>query len=342
MELLDQYLEAVRKHLPWQGQDDILAELSANLEAQLEDKEAELGRPLTNEEAQEWLKRLGPPIQMAARYQRQQYLIGPAVFPIYWYVLRLTMAWCAAIYVIAKAVQIAATGLGAGALIGAALNLAWVLLINGAVVTLIFAVTEQVGMRGAGKCTGVMKPPAWMSGVTPPFEQAPGAKKKRSYASALAEVIFGYVFFVWLLLIAHYPFLLLGPGASYLETLPYQLAAVWWPFYWCVVAINGVELIWKTVDLARGAWQNQRRARHLVERSLSLIPLGVLLFAPDGALFLLKNPAADAAAHGGQLAAANSGIHVALTIAFAIVALQLAWSAIRISLEAWRSRAAAG
>ena len=47
MELLDRYLEAVKKHLPWQRQDDIIAELRANLEAQLEDKEAGLGRPLT-------------------------------------------------------------------------------------------------------------------------------------------------------------------------------------------------------------------------------------------------------------------------------------------------------
>ena len=51
MELLDRYLQAVKMHLPWQRQDDIVAELRANLEAQLEDKEAELGRPLTKEEA---------------------------------------------------------------------------------------------------------------------------------------------------------------------------------------------------------------------------------------------------------------------------------------------------
>ena len=248
---------------------------------------------------------------------------------------------CAAIYVIAKAVQIAASGLGAGALIDAVLGLAWVLLITGAIVTLIFAIIEQVGLRGAGKCTSVVKPPAWMNGMTPPFEQAPGAKKKRSYASAVAEVIFGFPFFAWLLLIPHYPFLLLGPAASYLATLPYELAPVWWAFYWCVVAINGVELIWKTVDLARGAWQGPQRARHRVQQSLSLIPLGVLISAPDGALFLLKNPAADAAAHGAQLAAANRGIHLALAIAVAIVVLQLAWSAIRIGMEGWRRRVAA-
>ena len=88
MELLDRYLQAVKKHLPWQRQDDIIAELRANLEAQLEDKEAELGRPLTTGEAEDWLKQMGPPMQVAARYQPQQYLIGPAVFPTYWFVLR--------------------------------------------------------------------------------------------------------------------------------------------------------------------------------------------------------------------------------------------------------------
>jgi hypothetical protein len=100
MELLDRYLQAVKKHLPWQRQDDIIAELRANLEAQLEDKEAELGRPLTKAEAEEWLKQLGAPMQMAARYQPQQYLIGPTVFPIYWYVLKMATAWCMIIYTI--------------------------------------------------------------------------------------------------------------------------------------------------------------------------------------------------------------------------------------------------
>jgi hypothetical protein len=82
MELLDRYLEAVRKHLPWQRQDDIIAELRANLEAQLDEKEASLGRPLTAAEAEAWLKQLGSPILMAAPNQPQQYLIGPAIFPI--------------------------------------------------------------------------------------------------------------------------------------------------------------------------------------------------------------------------------------------------------------------
>src|ERR1700756_2884761 len=105
MELLDRYLQAVKKHLPWKRQDDIIAELRANLESQLEEKEAQLGRPLTQIEAEEWLKQLGQPTQMAARYQPQQYLIGPMLFPTYWYVLRLVFFWAVAIYLIVSGVQ---------------------------------------------------------------------------------------------------------------------------------------------------------------------------------------------------------------------------------------------
>ena len=93
MELLDRYLESVRKHLPWQRQDDIVAELRANLESQLEEKEETLGRPLTQAEAEEWIKQLGAPIQVAAGYQPQQYLIGPSLFPTYRYVLKLACSW---------------------------------------------------------------------------------------------------------------------------------------------------------------------------------------------------------------------------------------------------------
>ena len=346
MELLDRYLQAVKRHLPWERQDDILAEVRANLEAQLEDKEAELGRALTKEEVEAWLKQMGSPLKVAARYQRQQYLIGPAVFPVYWYVLRLSVTWCLVVYAIAKAAEIAAHGVTAGAVAGAVAGLPWALLITAAVVTLAFAVLEAAGTRhpgmfAAGKCLpfGPMAP-AWSPADLPPLG-AEGKKKPRSFAMALAEVIFGFLFFGWLLLIPHYPFLIFGPGAWYLASLPYKLAPVWWTFYWCVVAINGFELTWKTVELARGAWQGEKPLRHLAMQLLSLIPLGVLMTAPGRTLFLLKNPAADAARLGAQLAEANKGLETGVSIACAVVAVLLVWRAGKLSVGAWRKRLAA-
>ena len=348
MELLDRYLQAVIKHLPWERQDDIIAELRANLEAQLEDKEAELGRPLTKEEAEEWLKQIGSPIKVAARYQRQQYLIGPALFPTYSYILKLVLTWATVIYVIASVVTIAARGLGVEALAGislvhAALRLPWIWLINAAITTLIFAAVELAGARFPGKIYPLapMTPP-WSPPDLPPVGTGDGDwAKPRSFTKSLLEVFFGCLFLAYILLVPHYPFLLLGPGAWYLRSLPYQLAPVWWTFYWLLVSINVFELAWKIVDLARGAWQRPKnRVRHLEMHALSLIPLGILLAAPEHKLFLLKNPA-DAATLGGALAAANKGVLQVLAIVVAIVVLQLVWMGVKMGLNAYRKRVAA-
>jgi hypothetical protein len=351
MELLDRYLQAVRKHLPWRRQDDIIAELRANLEAQLEDKESELGRPLTKEEAEEWLKQIGSPIQVAARYQRQQYLIGPSLFPTYSYILKLVLTWATVIYAITNAVTIAANNRGGEAVLQAALRLPWVWIVNAAIVTLIFVAIELAGVRFPEKFGAFGSLAAHMSGpMTAPWspmdlpavgEGEPDWAKPRRFTRALLEVLGGGLFLGWILLVPHYPFLLFGPGAWYLHSLPYQLAPVWFTFYWWVVAMNTFELAWKVVDLARGAWQRPRNpARHVAMHLLSLVPLGVLLAAPNHVLFLLKNPA-DAAKLGGALVASNNGVLLALKIVVAIVILQLVWMGIKMGLAAYRKRVAA-
>jgi hypothetical protein len=341
MELLDRYLQAVKKHLPWQRQDDIIAELRANLEAQLEDKEAELGRSLTKEEAEEWLKKIGSPIQVAARYQQQQYLIGPAVFPTYWYMLRLVMAWSTVIYTIAKVVEIAAKGQGVGAYLGAALGLPWIWLINAALITLIFAVVEIAGTRFPAKIFPFAPiTPVW-SPTDLPLLNASDQKKPRTFARVLAEVIFGCLLLVWLLLVPRFPFLMFGPGAWYLQASPYAFAPVCLTFYWSLVLLNAFELTWKIVDFARGAWQGQKRWRHLTMHALSLIPLSILLTAPSHLLILVKSSAPDAAGLAAKVAEANHGIRQVIILVVAIVVLQLVWGIVRASLDAYRNRVAA-
>lgn len=341
MELLERYLQAVRKHLGWKRQDDIIAELRANLEAQLEDKEAELGRPLTGAEIEAWLQQLGSPLQVAARYQPQQYLIGPALFPIYRLVLRLVMAWCAVLYAIAKTVEIVANGLGPDALAGAVFHLPWVLFINAAVVTLIFAIVERSGAQIPEKFVrGAAMGNDWPHVPVSPFSaQLDKAKKPKTYAQAVIEVIFGWIVLVWLLLVPHFPILLLGPGVVILKVAPYQLAPVWWTFYWCIVVLNATELAWRVIDLLQERWQGPHQAQHLVKKALGLVPLLVVLAAPDRVLIVLKNPAD--AAHAAALAQINLDLYRAFELIAAIVFLQLLWLAGRMSLEAYRRRLAA-
>jgi hypothetical protein len=94
MELLDQYLQAVQFFLPKKQKADIIAELSEDLRSQIEEKEAELGRTLTDSELEALLKRCGSPWEVASRYLPQRYLIGPTLFPAYRFFLGILLLGC--------------------------------------------------------------------------------------------------------------------------------------------------------------------------------------------------------------------------------------------------------
>lgn len=81
MELVDRYLHNVRFFLPRRDQADIIRELADDLQSQMQDREAEFGRPLNEEEVAGILKRCGPPLLVAGRYLPQQHMVGPALFP---------------------------------------------------------------------------------------------------------------------------------------------------------------------------------------------------------------------------------------------------------------------
>jgi hypothetical protein len=104
MELLDRYLHSVKRYLPEAQQDDIAHELEENIRAQMEDRETELGRRLTEAETEALLQQHGAPILVAARYRPAGHglafgrqLIGPILFPYYVKVLALNMGISAAI-----------------------------------------------------------------------------------------------------------------------------------------------------------------------------------------------------------------------------------------------------
>lgn len=89
MELLDRYLNFIRILLPRAKQQDIIAELSGDLHAQIADQEQELGRTLNESELEAILKQCGHPLLVAARYQSEQVLIGQPFYPLYTFGLKL-------------------------------------------------------------------------------------------------------------------------------------------------------------------------------------------------------------------------------------------------------------
>jgi hypothetical protein len=346
MELLDRYLQAVKKHLPFPRQDDIISELRANLESQLEDKEAELGRPLNKDEMEAWLKQMGLPIQVAARYLPQRYLIGPAVFPMYWYVLKLACFWCLIVYTFVSVLQVFAGSPSSGtalvdALLVALLRVPWSLISTAAVVTLVFAAIEFGITHNppiCGPLAGAVSD--WSPATLPPIDKtAVAGKKPRSFALAVAEVVFGFLFLVWMLLIPGHPWLLMGPGAAYFQHSPYQLAPVLVQFYWWMVAVGVIQLGWNCGDLVRGSWQGSKRMQQKTIQVIGLIPLVMVLTTPGHVYFTLKQWA-DRARLGAPLAAANEGIYRVLQVICVIVVLQLLWEIGQLILSFYRKRVA--
>src|SRR5690242_11195162 len=107
MKLLDRYLETIGFFLPQAQKDDILKELSENILSKMEDKEEELGRPLTDGEREGILRGYGSPMAVASRYTPESsglsfgtQLISPALFTLYRRILLIGLGASLVIFLI--------------------------------------------------------------------------------------------------------------------------------------------------------------------------------------------------------------------------------------------------
>jgi hypothetical protein len=333
MDLFERYLAAVRKLLPWRRQDDIIAELRANLESQREDREAELGRPLTEGEMIDWLKELGPPLEMAGRYQPPRYLIGPAIFPIYWWILRLVLFWAAVGYGISIVARLFAETHGSDWVAGQIMQYPLILIMATAWVTAAFAALEFIARHYPEKCPDfVATRQHWSPTSLPEVDkQPPAGCKTRSFATAAAELIVQFVLLVWLLLLPRYPFLLMGPGAVLLDHSPVRPAQVLMVWFWSIVAFNGVQLVWQAINLLTDGWRVRSRAQQLAFKAMGLIPTLILIAAPEQ-IYLLSNPAEVSRMPAGvDLAKVNHGVFFGVIVVLCITAVQLA-------VDLWKQR----
>jgi hypothetical protein len=292
---------------------------------------------------QDWVKHLGPPMVMAGRYQPQQYLIGPTIFPMYWWVMRLALLWCLTIYSVIKAVEIVSNSPTGSAVLKAVLGAPWSLLVTAAWVTAVFAAIEFATTHSSAKFPAeVVGHIDWSPGSLPTAEEVGSeGKRPRSFARAVAELVFGLLWLIWLLLIPSHPYLLMGPSAFYLRVSPYQLAPVFVPFFWCIVTLNLVQLAWRLIDLARGTWQKPRAAQHITVKTLGLIAILVLFNARDHAWVLLKHPVTNAARYGAQLNSINHAIYTGMLWVVAISVMVWLWQIGQVGVDFYRKRVAA-
>jgi len=347
MELLDRYLQAVRFWLPKSQQEDIIAELSSDLHSQIEDRETELGHPLDNAELEMILRRCGSPIVVASRYRPQTQLIGPALFPIYLFVLKVTLLWTMVpvfLLIVGPATFLSSPNHGF-ALLQTIAELVRAEITAAAIITLVFAMIERTQAR--------MKLfEKWDIRSLPPVAKQP---RPPSRTQSVFELIFAIIGILWLLAVPSVPFLILGPASAFLTASP-----MWHTFYLPVVLLAFLGLARDCVSIARPDLTWFPAVGRLVITGLSLVLLHFILSAAGQVphvvdaswtpFVTLKDAARGSAQYNRLAIIVNAAILLSLAgawIGLAIAAvlqtwecLQQAWKRAPCAHNAARSRAA--
>jgi hypothetical protein len=235
MDVIDRYLRTLRFFLPKDQRDDIIRELSEELDAQVAAQEAALGRELAPAERAAIVGQYGHPLLTAARYWPQRSLIGPVVFPYYWIALRLAVALVVighaigAGFLLADDVPTAPFGALVENLIGNILKVA-------AWITAIGAVADA-GLVRSGLLErwtprtdgGSMPGRHARSVITEALSKVPDVRRGPSIAESraagrgepsAARLVVGLVIGAWWLAGLRFPMLLFGPGAGDLSWGP--------------------------------------------------------------------------------------------------------------------------
>jgi hypothetical protein len=326
MDLIDRYLQAVEPLLPRAERADILRELSENILSQLQDKEAELGRPLQESEQAAVLKTHGNPLLVAIRYRRapMQQLIGPAIFPFYWFAVK-TLFWIAVAVSTLNAVALLASGEPARQLLGGLLTFAHVALPVFGWVTLLFAVLDFL----EGRLHLLPKlDREWDPLTLPKLKRPPEVRRSES----VFGLTFGAVYLIWLLAAPYYPYLIFGPVASVL-----RLSPAWHRFYLPVLLLAVVGLIQAGVNLARPDWTWLRASMRFASSAVGLAIVSGLL-----KIYPFVTVAADAGAsttRNETVAAIVNAVVLVNLVCFEIAfSIGVLWHGFQLMKEVWLFR----
>lgn len=319
MEILEQYLKTIKMLLPKEQQDDIIQDLSENLRSQIEDREAELGRPLTETEQQAIIQQHGNPLIVAGRYQQQnrsvafgRQLIGPVLFPLYIRILCLNLGLTAAVIL---AVGFA---MGRGLEVGAFLNHA---LIQFAIVTFIFSAAEKYLQRSKdhwnpkdfGISKGMAVPVFWLNAFSKSVAGKDPSKVSRS--ESVAVIIFNVIFALWWIPIVSNLLqktfviqgmtLKLGPGSSMM--------------YFPILLLSVAGIMVTTVNLVRPKWIWLRAAWRTASSAIFVAILGLSIKTGNWVVF--TGNASNLEQLQRAVASFNHGFGIGMTIAAIISAL---------------------
>jgi len=260
MELLDRYLQAVRFWLPRKQQDDIIAELGDDLRSQVEERESALGRPLNEDELVALLKQAGHPLWVAGRYQKQQALIGPVLFPLYSFVLKIVMLgylgpWLVTWVVLTVFVPSHRAPNPALTLAGGWASFCANVFVLFGFVTLVFAVLERFQ-------SAVSALQQWDPRKLPRMAHR---KERVSRVESVFGLVFSVVYIAWWLSLPRYGTLIFGPIAGFFSLNPALHA-----WYFPLLAPPSIVAVQQCVNILRPRWTWLRAVALLLSDSIAL------------------------------------------------------------------------
>jgi hypothetical protein len=278
MELIDRYLKAVKDSLPPENRDDIIEELGSNIAAQLDEKEVELGRPLTDAEQRAVLDQFGHPVMMAGKYRSGggrvvfgRELIGPELFPFY--VRVLTLNAVLAVLVVATIAILERTAFP-GAVSAFVVQAA----VQFAIVTVIFALIQLNARK---------YPDGW--DPMRPQSARPHAEPRRvSRFESLTGMIVVVILNLWFLSVlrSSSPSLSAGNG-------DFVFAPIWHQMFVPYLLLVLLELTRHAVNLLHPDWMRFRWMVLVASYALGLVIFGTLLLAGDSVIFIGAHPNSD-------------------------------------------------
>jgi hypothetical protein len=276
MELLERYLQAVRGYLLVRRRDDIVKELGDNILSQMEDEAAGLRRPLNETEQAAILKQHGHPLLAAARYRRLplQQLIGPALFPLYWYMLQAVAVFVAAFHVMAIVVVALSRGSILTGLVQAWGSFwLWLLVAVGGL-TIGFGLIEYFS---GGKVP--------FTATFDPLELPEVKKSSPPHGNAAAELVLGGMFLIG------WPLFLHSPAPAFAREIPVRLAPVWWHFEAPMLLVVALGVATAFIALFRPHYPRLRGVLRLVSDLAGIATFYLFLLSGE---FVVATPGAAA------------------------------------------------
>ena len=259
MDQIDRYLKTVASALPDEQREDIIRELSEDIHSEIEDREKQAGRSLSEAELHAVLKQRGNPLRLAAGYRQDRralvigrQLIGPVLFPFYVRVLAFNLGLTSVIIgVIFLALQLSGNRVGFKEMLSTCLLQLFIQL---SAVTLIFTLVERHlanhpdswDPSGTGRLGVGVK---MQDATRPPDARPPRISRFESVSIIIACT----VALVWITEVQSYPFLILGPAAAFLK-----LAPIWYQMFFPIVLLNVFEIVRATINLVRPDWTRFR------------------------------------------------------------------------------------